>query len=108
MTGHPENVAGRDDVVTDLMALSGGAVVAKTGAEGLLCLAVPEREIGIAIRVLDGTYRAHAVAACQCLADLRLVPEAAIEAVLAKHDPRILNHNGRHVGDIVAAFSLSA
>ena len=60
MTAHPENVAGHGQLVTDLMAISDGRVVAKSGAEGLICLAVPERELGIAIRVIDGTFRTHA------------------------------------------------
>ena len=51
MIAHPENVAGHGQLVTDLMALSDGRIAAKSGAEGLICLAVPERELGIAIRV---------------------------------------------------------
>ena len=60
MTAYPENVAGHGQLVTDLMALSDGRIVAKSGAEGLICLAVPERDLGIAIRVLDGGFRTHA------------------------------------------------
>jgi L-asparaginase II len=108
MTSHPENVAGSGNVVTDLMAVSGGAVVAKSGAEGLLCLALPDREVGVAIRVLDGSYRALAVVACKVLSDLRLVPQATIDAVLERHDPRVYNHTRRHVGEIVPAFAISS
>ena len=63
MCAHPENVGGSTGRIdTDLMKLSNGAMVAKSGAEGLLCVGIPAHEIGIAIRVADGSHRAHAVA----------------------------------------------
>jgi L-asparaginase II len=106
MISHPDNVAGTGSLVTDLMALSGGAVVAKSGAEGLLCFGVPARGLGVAIRILDGSFRVHAVVACRVLEGLELVPNEIVAAILARHDPRLLNHNRRHVGDLRAAFSL--
>jgi L-asparaginase II len=106
MTAHPDNVAGTASLVTDLMALSGGEIVAKSGAEGLLCFGIPARGLGVAIRVLDGSFRAHAVVACRVLEDLELVPEAVTSAIMARHDPLLLNHNHRHVGDLRAAFRL--
>src|SRR3712207_6961970 len=41
MIAHPENVAGTGDLVTDLMELGRGEIVAKSGAEGLICLGLP-------------------------------------------------------------------
>ena len=108
MTAHPENVSGHGDIVTDLMALSGGRVVAKTGAEGLLCLAVPERGLGIAIRVLDGSYRCHPDVALSALEQLDVLDAATRDAILAKHSPELRNHNGRLVGEIRPAFQLKA
>ena len=108
MAAHPENVSGHGDIVTDLMALSGGRVVAKTGAEGLLCLAVPERGLGIAIRVMDGSYRAHPDVAIAALEQLDILDAATREAILARHSPELRNHNGRLVGEIRPAFQLRA
>jgi L-asparaginase II len=82
------------------------ARVAKSGAEGLLCLAVPQRGLGVAIRLLDGSFRAHAVVTCRVLDDLNLVPAEVTRAIIEQDDPRILNHNGRHVGDLRASFAL--
>lgn len=107
MTSYPENVAGTGDFITDLMRCAGGTVAAKTGAEGLVCLAVPKRGLGIAIRVADGTYRAHGVIAIGVLEQLQLVDPAVIAAVREQHSPQLRNHNGRHVGDLRAAFSLT-
>jgi L-asparaginase II len=106
MTTHPENVAGTGDLVTNLMAVAGGRIAAKTGAEGLICLALPERGLGIAIRIADGTYRAHEVVVPAVLEQLGAVDASVIAAVRARNSPEIRNHNGWHVGDLRAAFRL--
>jgi L-asparaginase II len=107
MTAHPENVSAHGSFVTELMAMSGGRIAAKSGAEGLLCLAVPERELGIAIRVTDGTFRAHPAITVAVLEQLDILDAATREAILARHSPELRNHNGRLVGEIRPAFTLS-
>jgi L-asparaginase II len=106
MAAHPENVSGHGGLVTDLMALSGGRVVAKSGAEGLICLAVPERELGIAIRVLDGSFRAHAAVVVAALEQLDVLDAPTRAAILTRHSPELRNHNGRLVGELRPAFHL--
>jgi L-asparaginase II len=106
MTAHPENVAGHGRLVTDLMALSNGRVAAKSGAEGLICLAVPERGLGIAIRVLDGTFRTHAALTVATLEQLGILDSTSRAAILERHPPELRNHNGRLVGHIRPVFQL--
>ncbi len=106
MTAHPENVAGHGHLVTDLMALSGGRVAAKSGAEGLICLAVPERGMGIAIRVLDGTFRTHTAVTVAALEQLDILDAETRDAILERHSPELRNHNGRLVGEIRPVFQL--
>lgn len=106
MTDHPENVSGHGDLVTDLMALSGGRVVAKSGAEGLICLAVPERGLGVAIRVHDGAFRVHPEVVLATLEQLDLLDAGTREAIAARHPSEIRNHNGWPVGEIRPAFRL--
>ncbi len=67
MTAAPEMVSAVGSFNTELMRLTGGGVVAKGGAEGLFCMAVREREIGIAFKVADGSGRAHAPVAIELL-----------------------------------------
>lgn len=108
MTMHPENVGGSTGRIdTDLMRRSRGRLVAKVGAEGLLCVGVPERGVGIAIRMADGSFRAHAVIIAEVLNQLDLIDRQMIDAFLSTWDPRIFNHNRRHVGDMRAAFRLA-
>jgi L-asparaginase II len=106
MTAHPENVAGTGDLVTNLMAVAGGRIAAKTGAEGLICLALPERGWGIAIRIADGTYRAHEVVVAAVLEQLGAIDPSVTAAVRARNNPEIKNHNGWRVGELRAAFTL--
>jgi L-asparaginase II len=106
MIAVPENVAGDGELVTDLMALAGGRVCAKSGAEGLICLALPEHGLGVAIRVLDGSFRAHPVLVAETLRQMGALDEATIAAVLERHPTELRNHNRRHVGDLRAAFTL--
>jgi len=88
------------------MALSGGRIAAKSGAEGLICLAVPERGLGIAIRVLDGTFRSHAATTVSALEQLGVLDTETREALLERHSPELRNHNGRLVGEIRPVFQL--
>lgn len=108
MTAHPENVAGTGELVTDLMAVSGGRIVAKSGAEGLICLAIPERGLGVAIRIADGSFRAHPTVVAAVLEQLDLIEPAVVAEILARHRPVVRNHNGWHVGEIRPAFRLTA
>lgn len=108
MTAHPKNVAGPGHFVTDLMTLSEGRIAAKSGAEGLICLAVPERGLGIAIRVLDGSFRAHPDVTLEALKQLDILDAATRDAILARHSPELRNHNGRLVGEIRPVFTLKS
>jgi L-asparaginase II len=99
MLAHPVLV-GNDGVLdTDIMQYSGGRVVAKLGAEGLLCLAVPERGLGIAITTEDGMPRGLGPAAIATLQQLKLVDAAAIEGLRERHAGPVPSFKGEPVGE---------
>lgn len=106
MTSHPVNVSGKGNLVATLMEVSDGRIAAKSGAEGLLCLAVPERDLGIAIRVADGTFRAHPAITVAVLEQLEILDANMRNAILERHPSALRNHNGRIVGEIRPAFHL--
>jgi L-asparaginase II len=108
MTAYPVNVSGEGNLVASIMEVSEGRVAAKTGAEGLLCLAVPERGLGIAIRIADGTFRTHAVAVASTLEQLGILDDTQRQEILARHNPELRNHNGRLVGEIQPVFKLES
>lgn len=107
MIAHPENVSGDGRDSTDLMAVADGRIVAKGGAEGLFCFGLPEHGLGVAIRVLDGTSRAHAAVAMAVLEQLDLVPASVIEEFGQRHPAVITNHNGMQVGDVRSVVQLA-
>ncbi|MCP3104559.1 asparaginase [Myxococcus sp. K15C18031901] len=57
MVAHPELVAGARRLCTELMAVTRGEVVAKVGAEGIYCAALPSLGLGVALKVADGDAR---------------------------------------------------
>jgi L-asparaginase II len=69
MLTEPYLVGGRDRVDSAMMRGVPG-VVAKEGAEGMLCAAVPSMGIGVAVKVADGRPRAAAPAMVETLAQL--------------------------------------
>lgn len=106
MIGYPENVSGHHSLVAKVMRIGDGAFVCKSGAEGLFCLGVPDRGIGLAIRIADGSYRAHGVVLAAALDQLGLATPEQVEAIRIAENPELRNHNGRLVGEIRAAFSI--
>jgi len=107
MIAHPENVAGENELVTNVMRVGGGAWACKSGAEGLFCFAAIEQGLGLAIRVADGSFRSHAVILTSALRQLGLATSEQIDAILALHNPEIRNHNKILVGAHRAVFELA-
>jgi L-asparaginase len=63
MVHHPEMIAGEGEFDTELMRLSQGELVSKSGAEGVQCVGRIGEGLGLSIKVMDGAKRAkHAVA----------------------------------------------
>jgi L-asparaginase len=105
MQAHPELVGGPGTIDTDLMRALPG-VVAKTGAEGLQCVSLPEGR-GLAVRCEDGAARAAGPAAVEVLAALlgwSLTPGP----LRAHREPPAVNAHGDVVGTVTAAVSLVA
>ena len=65
MVSQPFMVAGSGRWCTRAMQAGQGAFIVKTGAEGVFCAAVPQAQIGIALKIDDGAARAaeHAMGA---------------------------------------------
>ncbi len=62
MATYPDLVAGEGRACTELMRAMGGRVAIKTGAEAVFVAIVPERKIGVALKVVDGGTRAAELA----------------------------------------------
>lgn len=58
MTSHPDLVGGPGSFDTTLMNLTHGALVSKSGAEGIQCIGKVGEGLGVSIKVIDGARRA--------------------------------------------------
>ena len=108
MMQHPDLVAGTGRACTDVMAAFPGEVVAKVGADGIYCAALPSAGLGLALKVEDGDMRSSPPALLFTLAALagRLgVPRelGRFPPVVARHaEPAIINTRGMATGRFIA------
>jgi len=83
MVAHPVLVAGTARLCTELGELTGGAVIAKVGAEGVYSAALPAAGLGVALKVESGEMRATGAALLGVLRQLLDRYDAAAAATLA-------------------------
>ena len=100
MTSYPEMVGGTGRLCTDMMSCTAGRLFAKVGAEGVYCVGVPGAELGIAVKIEDGTQRAVGPAILAILRELDLISEDDLGMLLPHAYPEVLNTRGEVVGQI--------
>lgn len=106
MTSYPEMVAGEGRLCTDLMQHTAGRVFAKVGAEGVYCVGVPGAELGIALKVEDGSSRALGPAVLAILRQLDLISEDDLGSLNSHAFPDLINTRGDIVGQLRANLEL--
>jgi len=100
MMKEPFYVAGTGRFCTQLMTAMKGKVAAKTGAEGVYMAALPEKGLGICLKIHDGAARAAQIALALTLERLGLDGAVALETA------PIGNVAGLTVGEVRPAASL--
>ncbi len=107
MLTHPVLIGGEQTLDTDIMRLCEGRIVAKLGAEGLLCMAVPERGLGIAISCDDGSPRGLAPAAIRVLEELGLATPVMLDKLRERHAGPVTSFAGEPVGEVRSRLRLN-
>lgn len=105
ITNEPLYIAGHGTVVSELNEVTKGAVLAKTGAEGVLTAALPERGLGVALKIADGSTRASSIALLAILDHLGALSDKEKHKLQAHISPTIINSRGLIVGEIRPAAS---
>jgi L-asparaginase II len=107
MLAHPVLVAGEGRACTELMRAMKGRAVVKTGAEAVFVGIIPERGLGIALKVADGGTRGAEAAITALMVHLGLLDED--DPVVGKYltEP-IRNWRGMATGEMrrAAGFPL--
>ena len=99
----PFMVAGQGRLCTDLMAQTGQRVFVKTGAEGVYTAALPERGLGIALKVDDGNGQAAQVALMAALHSLGALSEEDCDELADYIEIPITNTRGVLAGAVQAS-----
>jgi L-asparaginase II len=107
MASHPFLVGGTDRIDSALIAETKGSVVSKVGAEGVHCAMLPERGIGIALKVEDGAQRAQVPALIHLLQELDALPSQLSPRLSEWAKKPVKNTRGECVGAIVIRSELS-
>ncbi|GAB4523222.1 MAG: asparaginase [Pleurocapsa sp.] len=81
MVYHPRAIAGDGAFDTELMRLSEGEIVSKSGAEGIQCVGRVGEGMGLAIKVRDGSKRAKYAAAIHLLKQMGWISPAISEVL---------------------------
>ncbi|WP_298841019.1 asparaginase [uncultured Roseobacter sp.] len=102
---HPELVAGEGRACTGLMRAMGGRVAIKTGAEGFFTAIIPEKKMGVALKIADGTTRASECTIASILVKLGVLEPDHAETLRVMDAP-VINRAGRQTGWIRPAQTL--
>jgi L-asparaginase II len=101
MTRHPEYVAGTARLCTAVMRIaSDRRLFAKVGAEGYYCAGIPDRRLGIALKVEDGAKRASEPALLATLHAMGVLSTADLASLGDFAAPRVINTLGAEVGEV--------
>jgi L-asparaginase len=84
MTHHPAMVAGDGEFDTELMRLTPGELVSKSGAEGVQCIGRLGEGMGLAIKVMDGSKRAKCAVAIHLLQQMGWITPSVAESLAEK------------------------
>lgn len=99
MVTHPDLVAGEGRACTVLMRAMQGRAAVKTGAEGVFVAIIPERGLGIALKIADGATRAAEAAIATLMAHLGLL--APGDPVLQRYlGAPLTNWRGQVTGEL--------
>jgi L-asparaginase II len=100
----PYMVAGAGRFDTRVMQRIGERVFCKVGAEGVFCAALPERGLGVAIKIDDGNNsRACEVAMAAVIEAFVTLDDGEASFMRSLSELRLTNWNGIEVGRLVAA-----
>jgi L-asparaginase II len=102
----PYYVAGTGRFCTEVMKIFGARVLAKTGAEGVFCGALPEQGFGIALKCDDGATRAAEVAMAAVIARVLPMSEEERGALERFARPVLRNWSRVEVGGLRASGEL--
>jgi L-asparaginase II len=103
----PFMVGGTDRFDTQVMQRLGERVFCKVGAEGVYCAALPDRGLGVALKIDDGNNaRAAEVTMAALIEAFVVLDEGEAGLLRSLSEVRLRNWNGIEVGALRASDAL--
>jgi L-asparaginase II len=106
--GVPWYVAGSGRFCTEIMQLLGAQALVKTGAEGVMCAALPVLGLGIAIKCDDGAGRAAEALMAATLSRLLTLDDRQRAALGRLAQPKLRNWNDIETGELRVTLEIGA
>lgn len=100
MREHPVLMSGQRRMDTALMLTTNGRVIAKDGTEGIFGCAIPERGVGLALKISDGSNRAIMPLVTKVLRDLEYLSAEEAEKLTAQFPLDIKIYTGEKAGEM--------
>lgn len=100
MMKHPELTSSPGREALAVMQAGAGRLLAKEGAEGVLCVAAPADGWGLAVKVEDGSRRAVGPALVAVLGNLGLLSDDEQRALAPLAEPPLISTTGETVGSV--------
>jgi L-asparaginase II len=98
----PEMLAGTNRYCTDLIKITQGRIIGKTGADGVYCIADTNKKLGISIKIDDGKMGPQYQVAQELLSHLDLISPEEKQQLETYHEFDLINFSGNVVGESVA------
>ncbi len=110
MIEYPEIVGGTDRFDTDLMRISEGKLLAKSGADGVFCIGVRNNNnnkgIGITVKMESGNMKFLPLVVIRILDQLKILSKEKLNQ-LKKYCPSwVKNYRNEIVGEFISDFKL--
>lgn len=93
-------VAGTGRFCTEVIRHASVPLLVKTGAEGVFTAALPDKGLGIALKIDDGAARAAAVALGAILVSLGALDDTARDTLVDHLQPPVRDRAGLIVGQL--------
>jgi L-asparaginase II len=100
MREHPVLMSGQRRMDTTLILATNGRIIAKDGTEGIFGCAVPEKGIGLALKISDGSSRAIMPVVKKVLRDHDIISEAEAETLTTQFPLDMRIHTGEKAGEM--------
>ena len=106
MASHPLYVSGTGTFCNELITAYSGSLIAKLGADGVYCIGIVDKNLGIALKIESGGLEHVSTVVMNVLEQLDLLDSGKAELLSGYRCKTAYNCRGEAVGRVIPVFSL--